>query len=218
MGKAEEFLKEERKYYGKIYAEISFAIDNTSTFLSEEDKKKRKFIVKLPSIKNYVDIIEASLGELKQEGLRSIFKGDKYTSLVKSYKSDNEASLKQLEKCYSCSCLNCISLCKFESCHGCREASNIESCDHKKINVSKYTSFTIDLINSKSGRMDKYKVLATLEDCNKNKKYIILQNLKDFNDKYILYYDTGIHEDTYGEIKDVEEFDYILTTFEEVDV
>ena len=218
MGKAEEFLKEEKEYYGKIYAEISFAIDNAAPFLSEEDKKKRKFIVKLPTIRKYVDIIEASLGELKEEGFRSLFKGDKYTSLVNAYKRDNESSLNQLKKCNSCSCLNCTSLCKFESCQGCLEASNIKFCDHLKINATKYDGFSIELINNKSGRMDKYKVLSTLENCEKDQKYIIIQNIKDFNDKYILYYNTGIDQDTYGEIKDAEEFDFILSTFEGMDI
>ena len=49
-----------------------------------------------------------------------------------------------------------------------------------------------------------------------DRKYIIIENIKS-KEKFILYYYPGISEDSYGEIKDAQEFDFIVSTFQSVD-
>jgi len=49
-----------------------------------------------------------------------------------------------------------------------------------------------------------------------DKKYIIIQNIIN-KEKFILHYYTGISEDTYGEITDPKEFDFVVSTFQSIE-
>ena len=46
------------------------------------------------------------------------------------------------------------------------------------------------------------------------RKYIIIQNLLNPEERFILYYYPGISEDEFGEIEDSQEFDYIASVYE----
>lgn len=216
MSKAEEFLKNEKNLYGKIYVDITYAIDNIAPFLQQDVLKERKYIVKLPHLRKYIELIESAEKELPKEGLFNIFKGDKYLDLLETYKEDNKEDLLQLEKCSHCACLSCSATCKFDSCLGCRNGSHIQQCDHNKMNVILHDNFILDLTNNNSGESDKYLVLATLQNVEKDQRYIIIQNIIS-KEKFILYYYPGISEDSYGEISDAKEFDFIVSTFEGCD-
>lgn len=217
MSKTEEFLTSEKNRYGKIYVDICYAIDNISPFLEKEQLNKRKYVVKLPLLKKYIDLIEAGEADTKKGGFLGFFNNDKAVELIKEYKLDHFDGLRQLEKCSSCSCLNCTSACKFDSCLGCREGSTIASCDHGKINVTFHDSFVLDLMNDRTGRVDKYNVLATLQNPELDRKYIMIENIVN-DEKFVLYYYPGIVEDSYGEITDGEEFDFIVSTYEGINV
>lgn len=215
MGKAENFIKEEKNVFGKIYVDISYAIDNISPFLGD-NLKSRKYVTKLAPLKKYIELLESAESEVSKGGFLSMFKDDKYIELLKDYKNDNRENLVQLEKCSTCCCLNCTADCKFDSCLGCRSGAHIAQCDHKKINVILHDSFELNLTNNDTGENDAYKVLATLEDVEKETHYIITQSLSG-GDKYILYYYPGIKEDTYGEITDEAEFDFVASTFQNIE-
>lgn len=215
MGKAETFIKEEKNKYGKIYVDISYAIDNISPFLGD-DLKKRRYAVKLAPLKKYIELLESAESEVSKGGFLSMFKDDKYIDLLNDYKREHREDLSQLEKCSRCSCLNCTANCRFDSCLGCRDGAHIVQCDHKKINVILHDNFFLNLTNNDTGEDDKFKVLATLQDTEKDMHYIITESLRN-NDKFILHYFPGIKEDTYGEITDEEEFDFIASTFQSID-
>ncbi|NMM61629.1 DUF1292 domain-containing protein [Clostridium sp. P21] len=216
MNKAEEFLKIEKDKYGNVYIAITYAINNISPFLDENTLKSRKYVSKVHILKKYMELIDAALSELNKSGFLGMFKNDKYTDLIKEYKNENLDTLIQLEKCSKCQCLNCTANCKFDSCLGCKDNSRIVSCDHKKINVTKHDSFTLSLTNNRTGEDDNYVVLSTLQDVELDNKYIIIQNIMN-KEKFILHYYPGISEDTYGEITDPEEFDFIVSTFQSID-
>ncbi|WP_027631774.1 hypothetical protein [Clostridium hydrogeniformans] len=219
MSKALEFINSEKSHYGKIFVDVSYAIDNVSPFLDKDVLENRKYTVKLPVIKKYIDVLEGAESEAKKSsGFMSMFKGDKVTPLVESFKRDNKDSLIQLENCSKCTCLNCTAQCNFASCEGCRPGSFIAYCDHERYNVTKHGNFNIELTNNRTGRTDRYKVMATMEDCVDEKRYIVIQNVMDNSDKYILHYYPGISEDDYGEITDGEEFDTIASLYGKVDV
>lgn len=213
MSKTEEFLTTQKDHFGKIYVDVSYAIDNISPFLESKDLTKRKYVVKLPVLQKYIDLINSTEVEIKKTGFLGFFNNDKFIEILKDYKTDNSDALSQLEKCSSCNCLNCTADCHFDSCLGCRKGSKVQSCDHLKINVTVHDNFTLQLTNDKKGTSDKYKVLGTLQDCNLDKKYIVIYNPLS-EEKFILYYYTAIDEDSYGEITDNTEFDFIASTFE----
>jgi hypothetical protein len=213
MNKSEEFLASEKDCFGKIYVDVSYAIDNISPFLESNALKERKYAVKLPVLRKYIDLIGAAEVEIKKSGFFGFFSNDKSIDLLKEYKKDNSEALNQLKKCSLCSCLNCTADCHFDSCLGCRRSSKIQSCDHVKINVTVHDNFSLELTNDKTGRSDSYRVLGTLQDCETDKKYIVIYN-QISKEKFILYYYNGIAEDSYGEITDTNEFDFIASTME----
>lgn len=216
MGRAEEFLKKEKERYGKVYVDLAYALDNISPFLEGNELNKRKYVTKLPVLKKYIDLIESAEREVhKKGGFLSFFNDDKYIDLLNSYKNDNTAALNQLEHCSRCEHRNCTEDI-FDGCLGCRENSRIAYCDHEKINVTFHDNWILTLNNDRTGEIDRHKVLATLQDVQKNQKYIIIHNLRT-DEKFVLYYNPGISEDSYGEISNPEEFDFIVSTYQSVE-
>lgn len=215
MSKNEDFLKGEKNIYGKIFIDINYAIDTVSPFLEETVLNSRKYVANLPVLKKYMDLIAAAESETQKGGFLNFFSPDKYSDLLAIYKKDNNISFKQLEKCKNCSCLNCTADCKFDSCLGCRAGACIVKCDHIKINAIFHDNFTLSLTNDSTGRHEQYIVLATLQDAEKDQRYIIIEGIST-KEKFILYYYPGISEDTYGEISDPQEFDFIVATYNSI--
>lgn len=216
MNKVEEFLKNEKNHYGKIYVDLTYSIDNVSPFLDSKNLSTRKYISKISVLKRYIELIEAAESELHKKSAFSRFLNeDKYINLLNSYKEDKSELLTQLENCSHCAYLNCTEN-AFDGCLSCKSGSRIVHCDHKKINVSTHDNWTLDLTNDKTGISDRYKVLATLQDIEKEQKYIIIVNLIT-DEKFILYYYPGISEDSYGEIADSEEFNFIVSTYQSLE-
>lgn len=216
MSKVNEFLKSEKNKYGKIYVDINYAIDNVSPFLEESTLKSRKYVAKASVLKKYIELLQATESEINKGGFFSRFNNDKYINLLDDYKRDNSGSLNQLEKCSKCKCLNCTASCKFDSCLACRDNSYIAYCDHKKVNVSKPENFILDLTNNRTGSNDRYMVLGILQDVELDTKYIIIENIIN-KEKFILHYYPGISDDSYGEISNPEEFDFVVTTFQSIE-
>ncbi len=217
MNKTEDLINAEKDHYGKIYVDVTYAIDNIRPFLEADVLKSRKYTVKLTVLKKYIDLLNSAEADYKKGGFFSRLNSDKYTNILSEYKNDNSDNFTQLKNCSSCACLNCTAECKFDSCSGCREGSHIQNCDHKKINITLHDTFFLNLTNDRTGEDDRYKVLATLQDAELDKKYIITQNIGT-DEKFILYYYPGIVEDTYGEISDAEEFDFIAGIFQSVNL
>ena len=188
MDKDLDFIETERNYWGKIYTEIMFALNEVSPFIEEKKLKQRKYYSKSDALKEYIKLLD--------------------------YKAKNREDFTQLEKCYKCTCLNCSFECNFKSCSACRSNSLLSFCDKDRVNIRKFDNFTFDLTNNDTGISSKYKALAVIEDCTIKKQYILLENLRDANDKLVLYYYPGIKEDTFGEITNVEEFDFIVETYQ----
>ncbi len=213
MSKVSEYVQQERDIWGKIYVDINYAIDNISSFLSKEILNNRSYVKALAVLKKYMELLDSAEREDRQSGFFSKLSHNKYIDLLKDYKSSNMEAFSQLEHCSKCSCLNCISECSFDSCEGCRPLSKIKYCDKSKLNLTLPDNFIIPLNNDRTGELANYKVLAVLQDCTKEQKYIVIEHLIN-KDKFILYYNPGIVEDSYGEISDEAEFDLIASTYE----
>ncbi|WP_238882127.1 DUF1292 domain-containing protein [Clostridium sp. YIM B02551] len=211
-----EIITREKETWGKIYTDIFYAIDNISPFLPEDFLKKKKFYVKGKVLKDFINLLEEEEQKGNKKGFFNKFSSPNLSS-INNFKAQNKDTLTQLENCSKCACLNCVVECSFKTCSGCRRNSYIRTCDHSKINVRLHSGFTLDLTNNDTGKENRFKVLATLENCEKEQEYIIIQNIMDSNDRYILYLYPGIKEDTYGEITDEEEFDLIAESFESIE-
>ena len=215
---AKELIKADKEHYGKLYYDITSAIDEIAPFLSQEELDKKKFVSRLPVLKKYIEALQSADNEINKKGIFKLFEGDKYSDLLISYKQDNEDELKQLEMCSKCICKNCVESCKFDGCMGCRNGQHLVKCDKKKLNVSFHDSFTVDLTNQATGVNKKYKVLATMQNIELDRRYIIIGGMYsiDKDEKYILYYYPKISQDEYGEITDENEFDKIVETYESI--
>lgn len=216
MSKAKEFLESEKSIYSKIYIDITYAINNVSPFLENDILKQRKYVSKLPVLKKYINSIESAENELKKGNFFNVLKQDKVVDLIRDFKNQHSDTLSQFKKCSKCKCLNCSADCKFDSCLGCKDNANVIQCDHKKINIVRPDTLLIDLTNNKTGKSDKYLVLAILQDIELDRRYIIIQNSIN-KEKFILYFYPKISEDDYGEITDPEEFDFIASTFQSIE-
>lgn len=208
-----EKLKFEKDYYGKIYSDISEAIFSLSPFLGDREKKRRKYFSKQEVLRDYIKTIDLAQEKISKKGIFSVFIKDDVEKEVMDFKFKNKEILDRLEKCSKCKCLNCSKECPFDGCLGCRDGANICMCDHEKHNMSKQTKYYLDLINEKTGREEKYKVLAIIQNLQENKRYIVIEGTVS-QEKYILYYYPGVSEDEFGEIKDENEFDEIVEIYE----
>lgn len=216
MARNEEFIKDEKELYGKIFVDLTYAIDNVSPFLDSKDLNQRKYVSKLPVLKKYIDLLESAERDSgKKGGFLNMFKDDHTLDLLNSYKRDNIEVFNQLEHCSKCVYKDCVHN-EFDGCLGCRPGSRIVYCDHKKINVTFHDNWILTLNNDRTDEIDRYKVLATLQDIERDRRYIIIENIRN-DDKFVLYYYPGISEDNYEEITDPEEFDFIVSTYQSIE-
>ncbi|WP_297418603.1 DUF1292 domain-containing protein [Clostridium sp.] len=209
-----DFINEERRYWGKIYTDVAYAISEISPFIPEKDLKIRKYFTKASILQEYIKLLDSAEADCKKKSLFSMFKSNPSITLLQDFKAKNMEVFKQLEKCSHCECLNCAFECKFKKCSSCRSGSRICSCDKEKVNVRKFENFTLDLTNNDTGVSSKYKALAVVEDCTLDNLYILLENLNNSSDKLVLYYYPGIRDDSFGEITNPEEFDFIVETYQ----
>lgn len=209
-----DFINYELSYWGKIYTDVTYAISDISPLMDESQLTKRKYYSELIILKDYIEKLNSAKSSNSKGFFSKIFRKDSSTDLLRYYKDNNKSSFNQLESCCKCACLTCIRDCKFKGCLNCNSKSHIKKCDKIKINIRVYNNFTLDLTNNNTGDSSNYKVLATLEDSIINKQYIVLQNIEDSDDKFILYYYPGISDDQFGEITDTDEFNLIVDTFE----
>ncbi|AGK95275.1 hypothetical protein [Clostridium pasteurianum] len=220
MGKTEEFISQEKEYYGKIYSDIAFAIDEIRDFLDEETLKNRKYFSRQPVLDKYIEVLDSANQESKKRGfIKGFIDGDKYINLLQSFKADHTEELNQLEKCWKCECLRCTAACKFDSCDGCRTGRRVAYCDHKRTNVAFFDnsqSAMLNLVNNNTGQEDRYNVLAVVQDALEDKRYILIENIHD-KERFILYYYPKLPEDTYGEITDEEDFNFAASAYENVE-
>lgn len=220
MSKTEEFISSEKSYYGKIYSDIAFAIDEIQDFLDKDILKNRKYVSRQPLLKKYIELLDAAKSEDKEKGFfGNLFSGDKYTGILKDFKKDHHEAFNQLEKCSKCECLKCMAVCKFDSCNGCRNGAHVGSCDHQKTNLAFFDGSEdsiIELVNNKTGIDDRYEIMAIIQNATDDKRYIVIENVSG-RERFILYLYPKISEDEYGEITDETDFNFAASEYENVE-
>lgn len=216
MSKAEEFISREKEFYGKLFSDITFAIDNVSGLIENSVLDNRKYVSRKPILDKYIKLLDSAKTEAKKQGfLGSLFDGDKYTGLLETYKHDHLEDFNQLEDCSKCQCLNCTAECKFDSCGGCSSRGRVAYCDHHRTNVVLYKNRVLELTNNSTGMEDRYTVLAVVQDAQEDKRYILIESISD-SERFILYYEPGIREDSYGEITNEKDFNFAADAYEKL--
>ena len=220
MGKAEDFIKREKENYGKLYTDIAYAVDKVSPFIDSDILNRRKYYTRLKVVKKYIELLNSAETELNSK--KGFFaklgsNNDKYITLLEDYRDDNKDSLKILKRCQKCQCLDCVAECKFDSCDGCAHYGRISFCDKKRVCVYTYNNaYTLDLENQDTGRDDRFNVLAIVQDVLKDKRYIIMENIRT-NEKFVLYYFCELKGDRYEEITNEEDFNFAVDAYEGIE-
>ena len=212
----EKSIETEAKEYGKIYSDVIFALEEIEDFVPKEQLKTRKFMECLPVLKQYLDMLKNTEIDNKGKGmLGRLFNGGDGLNKIEAFKSANIEKLQQIKSCTGCKCLNCPSECIMEGCNRCDKSGKVAKCDKKTTCVYTFSDKRIDLTNDKTGEDDTYRVLSIVQDKEYNQLFIIIENSEE---KYVMYFYPGISEDTYGEISDVEDFNFAIGAYEKVDM
>ncbi len=212
MGRAKDFIENEKNNLGSILYNINGAISEIAPFIEEDTLKNRKYYSRLDSVKEYSKYLEDMLHKESKDGVLGFLNDSKRISEVESTKDKYHLVINQLKKCSTCKCLKCIKTCSLDTCLGCREGAFVRECNKEDFNTVFHENFILNLERDSNGS-SRYNVLATLQDTGKDKRYIIIQEISS-GEKFILYYYPGISGSDFGEITDEKEFDFIVSTFE----
>lgn len=211
-----KYIETEAAEYGKLYADVIFALEEIEEFVPKEQLRARKFVEYLPVLKEYLELIKNTDRDNKGKSmLGKLFNGGNDLDKIKEYKEANLEKLQQIKSCTSCKCLNCASECIMEGCNRCEKSGRVAKCDKKTSCVYTFSDKHLELSNDKTGEIATYKVLSIVQDREYNQLFIIIENSEE---KFVLYFYPGISEDTYGEISDVEDFNFAIGAFEKVDI
>lgn len=213
----EKYLEDEEKNSGKLYSDIIFALDEIQDFVSKQQLEARKFVEYLPTLKSYVDMIKNSQIDSHCKGtFEKLFSSNNSTqSSMEKFKNDNSEKFATLRNCVKCKCLNCADECIMEGCNRCDKYGYIASCDKKTTSVYIFKNKKLELCNNKTGQTDMYNVLAIIQDKEYNQLFILIESR---GEKFVLYYYPGTSEDTYGEVTDVEDFNFAIDAYEKIDL
>lgn len=214
MGRAKDFIEKEKNDLGSLLYNINGAITEIAPFIEEETLKSRKYYTRLDSVKELLKYLEDMLYKEGKDGILGFLNDSKRISEVENTKNKYFTPIRQLENCSKCKCLNCVKTCKLDSCSGCREGAYVKDCNKDNFNTVVHDGFILNLSRDE-GVSSRYNVLATMQDINKDRRYITIQEIGT-EEKFILYYYPGISESDFGEITDQEEFDFIVSTFEKL--
>lgn len=66
MDKDLDFIETERNYWGKIYTEIMFALNEVSPFIEEKKLKQRKYYSKSDALKEYIKLLDSAETDCKK--------------------------------------------------------------------------------------------------------------------------------------------------------
>jgi len=188
--------KDELAVNKELYAKIVFGNDDVQDLLDKEEFKNRRCVRFIPILKEYVDLLAAN----------DIFK-------ISVFKQTHNEDLTKIKDCVDCTCLHCTRDCAMSGCKGCdiNHKCKVASCDNKVSAVWTFADKTIELQNNKTGRNERLKVLATIQDLEYKQLYIVLdQN----GERVVLYYYPSISGDTYGEITDTDDLEFAAKALE----
>lgn len=208
-----ERVEQELKDAKKIYTTIILSLDEVEPYVSPQTLNRRKYMQMFRQLEKYIEKLEEVVEEGKEKGiLKRIFSSKQPEEIMEQYKRTNGLDMSQLAQCGSCQCFTCSRECEMVGCKLCSKGGKIKGCDNKTKSVYLFQNKWLELEKEETGVVEVYDVLAIIEDKEFNQFYIIL-SLR--GERFVLYYYPDLHEDTYGEISDTDDFNFAIQTFEE---
>ncbi|MBC8059410.1 MAG: DUF1292 domain-containing protein [Clostridiaceae bacterium] len=213
----EKFIEKETADYGKLYADVIFALEEIEEFVPSEQLRERKFVEYLPTLKAYMDILKNTEIDNHTKGVFAKVFGnsDSQAAVIEKFKSENVEKFDQIRSCVNCKCLTCSNECIMEGCNRCEKSGRVAKCDKKTTCIYTFTNKELQLTNNKTGEDSLYNVLSIVQDKEYNQLFIIIELNRE---KFVLYFYPGISEDTYGEISDVEDFNFAFSAYEQAEL
>ena len=197
-------IKEEKDKYNKVYTDLVFASDDLKQMLDEDELKKRSFLAKVDTLKDYMNFLDKLEKDSKvKRGLFSKLLSQciDIDSKIDNYLSqDSVIDLNKLNKCSKCKCKDCVSKCSMNQCFNCREDEYVLSCN-KEDSVLTNCSETVTLYNGNEKIIFNVKAYLIEKDKEGNySRYIYLIDSKNYDNQHILKYSKFKGEERYDSV------------------
>ena len=197
-----------------LYSDVIFNLDEIESFVDKENLNSRKYIKYLPILDECQDYIEDIISKEHIKGFlnRILSSNDEEVKNLRIYIKSKENIFVQLKACTKCKCFKCDDNCKIEACDRCEIGGKIDFCDNDKVIVYTFLNRTLQFRNNKTDEINTYNVLGIVQDLEYDQLFKIIEFNKQ---KYVLYFYPKLSGDSYGEIKNAEDFNFAVKAFDD---
>jgi len=209
MGNESEYLSKMSDTYVKAHGDLFLKI-YSNEFRDDTLKNKVKALKFKEISEDFVEMINKAI---KESGKLMHFAVDD-TKEVREYHRKYVNQLNQVQNCSKCECIDCAYECKFSSCGNCLSGCRVKKCDKKENCIIESTK-TLKLYNDKKERDVEFEILAMVESKSYDKKYILLQDKDDEDNKQMFIMTDGLDDTEYINIENEEELENIAGLFME---
>lgn len=209
MGNEKEYLSKMRDTYSKAHGDLFLKV-YSNEFRDETLKNKVKGLKFEKISEEFINIIDKSI----KESTKLMHFAVDDTKEVNEYLNKHKGQLNQVQNCSKCECIDCAYECKFSSCGNCLSGCRVKDCD-KKENCIIESAKTLNLYSDDKERDFEFEILAIVESRTYDKKYILLQDKDDEDNKQMFIMTDGLEETEYLSIKNEEELENIAGLFME---
>jgi len=209
MGNEKEYLSKMRDTYAKAHGDLFLKV-YSNEFRDETLKNKVKALKFEKISQEFINIIDKSIKESNK--LMHFALDD--TKEVNEYHNKYRSQLNQVQNCSKCECIDCAYECKFSSCGNCLSSCRVKECD-KKENCIIESANILRLYNDKKERDVEFEILAIVESNVYDKRYILLQEKDDEDNKQMFIMTDGLEDTEYINIENEEELENIAGLFME---
>ena len=209
MDNEKEYLSKMSDTYVKAHGDLCLKV-YSNEFRDETLKNKVKGLKFKVISEDFAELISKSI---KESGKLMHFAVDD-TKEVREYHNKYGNQLNQVLNCSKCECIECVYECKFSSCGNCLSGCKVKQCDKKENCIIESTK-TLKLCNDEKERDIEFKILAIVESRVYDKKYILLQEKDNEDNKQMFIMTDGLEDTEYINIENEEELENIAGLFME---
>ena len=209
MSDEKEYLIKMRDSYGKAHGDLFLKV-YSNEFRDETLKNKVKALKYEKISQEFINVIDKSIIEANK--LMHFAIDD--TKEVNEYHNKYISQLNQVQNCSKCQCIGCEYECKFSSCGNCLSGCRVKDCDKKENCIIESTK-TLTLYNDDKERDVEFIILAIIESNAYDKRYILLQEKYDEDNKQMFIVSDGLEDTEYINIENEEELENIAGLFME---
>lgn len=178
MNKIKDWTDSERERHVPYHVKITNAIAENISFLSEEEKKNRRYYKAINGLSTYLEALDTADYKADGKGIFDCFKSDmKYQEEAERVKRDNWNDIKQCIKCSRCKCLDCTLDCPFKSCFNCNHTEHVFNCDKDKYCIIKGMPDVELICHDFGDRLVRFEVLGRLINKEDNNQYVLIAEI-----------------------------------------